>query len=208
VPHLLFRVWITHLWPRRSTNAFQWRRHGPSRREAPVPHSPKTLVSLGLERPRSLNPVENKTDSQRNRGQPSRNRCVIRCPIFNEGRPRSRGSAEFFRRLVRPCAVTPCGRSAGSPTPRRRRLPRAMPPFSSTLRPPSAIHGRSDSVLGVTRHRSDPPLVERAGLDQRKQPRTAIETEFVERVARGHGIKAPLPFEHDLHGGQRTVFFD
>ena len=31
---------------------------------------------------------------------------------------------------------------------------------------------------------------------------------LVERVARGHGIKAPLPFEHDLHGRQRTVFFD
>ena len=78
----------------------------------------------------------------------------------------------------------------------------------SAVRPTPAIHGRSDSILGVTQHRSDPPLVERAGLDQRKQPRPAIETEFVERVARGHGIKAPLPFEHDLHGGQRTVFFD
>jgi hypothetical protein len=63
-------------------------------------------------------------------------------------------------------------------------------------------------LLGVTRHRSDLPLVERAGLDQSKHKRPAIETKFIERVARGHGIKTPLPFEHDLHGGQRAVVLD
>jgi hypothetical protein len=78
----------------------------------------------------------------------------------------------------------------------------------SAVQPTASIHGRSDPVLGVTRHRSDLALVERAGLDQSKQPRPAIETEFVERVPRGHGIQPPLPFEHDLDSGQRTVFFD
>jgi hypothetical protein len=82
------------------------------------------------------------------------------------------------------------------------------PAARSTVQPTAAIHSRSDSVLGVARHCSDLPLVERAGLDQSKQPRAAIETEFVERVARGYRIKAPLPFEHDLDSGQRTVFFD
>jgi hypothetical protein len=77
-------------------------------------------------------------------------------------------------------------------------------PGVSRCAAPVAIHGRSDSVLGV----SDLPLVKRAGLDQSKQPRTAIEAEFVKRVARGHGIKAPLPFEYDLNCGQRTFFFD
>lgn len=76
------------------------------------------------------------------------------------------------------------------------------------VQPTAAIDSRPDSILGFTRHCSDLPLVERAGLDQSKQPRPAIETEFVERVARGHGIKTPLPFEHDLDGGQRTVCFD
>jgi len=108
---------------------------------------------------------------------------------------------------------------AGSPPKRRRGLPRTMPPlFLRRVRAPadarlacpanSGYPSRSGSLLGVRRHRGDLPLVERAGLDQSKQPRPAIETEFVERVARGHGIKMPLPFEHDLHGGQRTVFFD
>jgi hypothetical protein len=79
---------------------------------------------------------------------------------------------------------------------------------AAPVQPTVAIHGRSDSVLGVTRHRSDLPLVKRAGLDQSKQPRTTIKAEFVERVARSHGIKAPLPFEYDLNSGQRTFFFD
>jgi hypothetical protein len=70
------------------------------------------------------------------------------------------------------------------------------------------IRPRNVSFRSAAIQRSDLPLVERAGLDQSKQPRAAIETEFVERVARGHGIKAPLPFEHDLDSGQRTVFFD
>jgi hypothetical protein len=62
--------------------------------------------------------------------------------------------------------------------------------------------------LRVARHCGDLPLVERAGLDQSKQPCTAIKTEFIERVPRGHSIKAPLSFEDDLDSGQRTVFFD
>jgi hypothetical protein len=79
--------------------------------------------------------------------------------------------------------------------------------FAPIAFPKERPHGRPIK-LAVVRHCSNVPLVERARLDQSKQPCTAIETEFVEGVPRGHGIKAPLPFKHDLDSGQRTVFFD
>jgi hypothetical protein len=57
-------------------------------------------------------------------------------------------------------------------------------------------------------HCSDLPLVERARLDQSKQPRTPIETEFVEGVPRGHGIKAPLPSSTISTAANGPFFFD
>ncbi len=216
MPHLLLRVWISPLRSCRSMNARRGKcvAGAAARREFRIP--PKTPLSLGWNVPPST---------------PSKTR-----PVPSSGIAVSRGRRAIFIGVKRPRAklraVTEVsyvvqfllkgtynrGRSAGSPTQRRRGLPRARPPFfrrapgvsrcAAPVQPTVAIHGRSDSVLGVTRHRSDLPLVKRAGLDQSKQPRTAIEAEFVERVARGHGIKAPLPFEYDLNSGQRTFFFD
>ena len=177
---------------------------------------PQNQVVPGLERPLSLNPVENKTHSEcQHRGQPrpprdlhcrkktarqapSRNRSVIRCPIFIEGHLQSRA----IRWIAN---AAPAGFATGEATFFPARSGRQSMRGAC---PANRGYPRSDSVLGVTRHRSDLPLVKRAGLDQSKQPRTAIEAEFVERVARGHGIKAPLPFEYDLNSGQRTFFFD
>ena len=122
--------------------------------------------------------------------------------------PQSPGSSELFRRLLRPCVVVACRRVCREQCrffPGALRAPvderRGCPANSGYPQPRSF---RFTSLAAC----SDLSLVERTRLDQSKYPRTAIETEFDERVAGGHGIKAPLPFEHDLHCGQRTVFFD
>lgn len=112
-----------------------------------------------------------------------------------------------LRAIRRIANAAPAGSATGDAAFFFRRAP-GVSRCAAPVQPTVAIHGRSDSVLGVTRHRSDLPLVKRAGLDQSKQPRTTIKAEFVERVARSHGIKAPLPFEYDLNSGQRTFFFD
>lgn len=188
-----------------------------SRREARVPHFPKTRLSLGWNVPCPSTPSKTRPIPSANVAVSRGRRAIF--IVVKRPRARLRAVTEVsydVQFLLK--GTYSRGRSAGSPTQRQRGLPRARPPFfqrapgvsrcAAPVQPTVAIHGRSDSVLGVTRHRSDLPLVKRAGLDQSKQPRTAIEAEFVERVARGHGIKAPLPFEYDLNSGQRTFFFD
>ena len=215
-------------------NALQWRRR-PSRREARVPHSPKTRLSLGWNvhcpsTPSKTRPIPSANIAV-SRGRRAifivvkRPRARLRAVTevsydvqFLIRAPQSRAPAELSRQRLFGLAWS----SVASDPPDRQRSAggvchgrcRFFPARSGrqSMRgacPANRGYPRTlDSILGVTRHRSDLPLVKRAGLDQSKQPRTAIEAEFVERVARGHGIKAPLPFEYDLNGGQRTVFFD
>ena len=193
MPHLLLHVWISPLRPCRSMNALQWRRGAAAKREFRIPQN---QVVPGLERPLSLTPSKTRPipSANQHRGQPrpprdlhcrkktarptsSRNRSVIRCPTLNERRhnrrhrrkPSSGYSAlrghplRAIRRIANAApAVFATGDAAFF-----RRAP-SVSRCAAPVQPTVAIHGGSDSVLGVTRHRSDLPLVERAGLDQSK----------------------------------------